>query len=74
MDYFFKNFIVIKSNQNAWLKPYVDMNADLTKKQKNSFYLILKITQEKAMRYNKRDDLRQLSFTLKISIFSEVYI
>ena len=25
------------------------------------------------MRYNNRDDLLQLSFTLKISIFSEVY-
>ena len=26
---------VIKFNQNAWLKPYVDMNADLRKKAKN---------------------------------------
>ena len=25
---------VIKSNQNAWLKPYIDMNTDLIKKQK----------------------------------------
>ena len=30
--------------------------------------------QENAMRYNNRDDLLKLSFTLKISIFSEVYI
>ena len=29
--------------------------------------------QENAMRYNNRDDLLQLSFILKISIFSEVY-
>ena len=28
---------VIKFNQNAWLKPYVDMNADLRKKAKNDF-------------------------------------
>ena len=32
------------------------------------------ILQENAMRYNNRDDLLQLSFTLKISIFSKVYI
>ena len=25
---------VIKSNQNAWLKPYIDMNIDLEKKRK----------------------------------------
>ena len=25
---------VIKFNQNAWLKPYIDMNADLGKKAK----------------------------------------
>ena len=30
--------------------------------------------QENAMRYNNLDDLLQLSFTLKISIFSEVSI
>ena len=30
--------------------------------------------QENAMRYNNLDDLLQLSFTLKISIFFEVFI
>ena len=28
---------VIKSNQNAWLKPYIDMKTDLIKKAKNDF-------------------------------------
>ena len=27
-----KLHIIIKFNQNAWLKPYIDMNADLRKK------------------------------------------
>ena len=36
--------------------------------------VILQLKQENAMRYNNRDDLFQLSFTLKISIFSEVYM
>ena len=34
----------------------------------------IKIKQENAMRYNNRDDVLQLSFTLKISAFSEVYV
>ena len=28
---------VITFNQNTWLKPYIDMNADLIKKAKNDF-------------------------------------
>ena len=28
---------VITFNQNAWLKPYIDMNTDLRKKQKDGF-------------------------------------
>ena len=29
---------IIKLNQNVWLKPYIDMNADLRKKSKNWFW------------------------------------
>ena len=28
---------MIKFNQNAWLKPYIDMSTDLRKKAKNDF-------------------------------------
>ena len=29
--------VIIEFNQNAWLKPYIDMNTDLWKKAKNDF-------------------------------------
>ena len=32
-----KVYRVIKFNQNAWLKSYVDMNTDLREKAKNGF-------------------------------------
>ena len=28
---------MIKFNQNAWLKPYIEMNTDLRKKAQNNF-------------------------------------
>ena len=28
---------MIKFNEDAWLKPYIDMNTDLRKKAKNDF-------------------------------------
>ena len=33
-----KVYKVIKLNQNAWLKPYIDMNTKLRKKSKNGFW------------------------------------
>ena len=33
-----KVYRVIKFNQNAWLKPYIDMNTDLRKKNKKWFW------------------------------------
>ena len=32
-----KNPRMIKFNQNAWVKPYIDMNTDLRKKAQNDF-------------------------------------
>ena len=38
MDQFLKKVHrVIKFNQNAWLKPYININKDLRKKAKNDF-------------------------------------
>ena len=34
---FEKVYKVIKFNQSSWLKPHIDMNADLRKKEKNDF-------------------------------------
>ena len=38
MDQFLKEVHrVIKSNENTWLKPCIDLNTDLRKKTKNDF-------------------------------------
>ena len=34
---------MIKFNQNAWLKPYIDMNTDLTKKKKRFWKRFFKL-------------------------------
>ena len=36
--YIEKNRIVIKFNQKAWLKPYIDMNTELRKNAINDFW------------------------------------
>ena len=38
---------VIKFNQKAWLKPHIDMNADLRKKTKNNQIIRTKLSQYK---------------------------
>ena len=39
MDQFLKNvYREIKFNQNAWLKPYTDMNTDLREKAKKYYF------------------------------------
>ena len=41
MGYFFKKvYKVTKFNQNAWLKPYIDMNTDVRKKAKRCWKMI----------------------------------
>ena len=37
MDLFWKKLYAIKFNQNAWLKPYIDVNTDVRKKAKIGF-------------------------------------
>ena len=32
---------IIKFNQNAWLKPYIDMNTDQRKKAKKDFFKLM---------------------------------
>ena len=49
---FKKDYRVIKVNRNAWLKPYINMNRDLTKKKcvwKNFFQLMNSVSFGKTM-------------------------
>ena len=49
---FKKDYRVIKVNRNAWLKPYINMNRDLTKKKcvwKNFFQLMNSVIFGKTM-------------------------
>ena len=45
-----------------------------TEEQIQKLLIYFELKQENAMRFNNRDDLLQLNFTLKISIFLEAYI
>ena len=50
---------VIKFNQNAWLKPYIDMNRDLRKKEKNVFFkLVNNAVFEKTGKCEKHRDIK----------------
>ena len=50
---------VIKFNQNAWLKPYIDMNTDLRKKAKNYFekYAVFGKTVENVTKHRQKKEL-----------------
>ena len=58
--------IMIKFNQNNWLKPYIDLNTDQRKKSKNDFKTLLlklinnlnKILEKKIENVRKHRDIK----------------
>ena len=59
---------------NSKCKFYFNFCSNSRNNQKITKYNKKQKEQENAMRCNNRDNLLQLSFSLKISIFSEIYI
>ena len=57
-----KVHIVIKSNQNACLKPYIDINTDLSKKAKECFWKRLSWVDGKTME-NKWENIEILNLS-----------